>query len=311
MKSLKLHILAILFMLPFLSGDLYSKYLAHQHLIEESDQVVINDYVYAGLPLRNYGWIGSEYPVEVNSFTNISGNIIRPLICVFIYCLLFSLDTFWLRLNCGMLAGGAWGNGLETVFFRGGTDFLYIHDTGTFLDMFVANVADVFVFLALLLFVLVPLASSLLEKLFYRRHVATSIHRKRFRYGKKKRAEVIARYKRGETLEDIAVFAETSVPSVRGVLVHAGVYGDENITRQSLIFSIEPGDEKYTELREVLVTSEYNRALRTDFEGSYSIRGDTIDIWKFNADHPIRYSFFGEALEDVFSFDPLTGSKIK
>ena len=310
MKSLKLHILAILFMLPFLSGDLYSKYLAHQHLIEESDQVVINDYVYAGLPLRNYGWIGSEYPVEVNSFTNISGNIIRPLICVFIYCLLFSLDTFWLRLNCGMLAGGAWGNGLETVFFRGGTDFLYIHDTGTFLDMFVANVADVFVLLAILLFVLVPLASSLLEKLFYRRHVATSIHRKRFRYGKKKRAEVIARYKRGETLEDIAVFAETSVPSVRGVLVHAGVYGDENITRQNLIFAIKPGDEKYTELKETLDASAYSRAKKTSFEGSFSVRGDTIDVWKFNYEYPMRFCFFGETLEESFLFNAETGKKI-
>ncbi len=310
MKNLKLHILAILFMLPFLGGDVYSKYLAYQHLTEEIGQFVINDYVYAGLPLRNYGWIGSEFPVEVNSFTNISGNIIRPLVCVFIYWFLFSLDAFWARLNCGMLAGGAWGNGLESVFFRGGTDFLYIRNTGTFLDMFVANMADVFIFLALILFVLFPLASSLRERLFHRRHVATSIHRKRFRYGKKKRAEVIARYKRGENLNDIAAFAETSVPSVRGVLVHAGVYGDENITRQNLIFAIQPGDEKYSDLREVLSASEYNRAVRTDFEGSYSIRGDTIDIWKFNAKHPIRYSFFGETLEDVFAFDPVLGRRI-
>ena len=132
MKSLKLHILAILFMLPFLGSDLYSKYLAYQHLGDESDHVVINDYVYAGLPLRNYGWIGSEYPVEVNSFTNISSNIASVLIGIFIYCLLYSLETFWTRLNCGMLAGGAWGNGLESVIYRGGTDFLYIHDTGTF-----------------------------------------------------------------------------------------------------------------------------------------------------------------------------------
>ena len=102
MKILKLHVLAIFFMLPFLGSDLYSKYLAHQHLTEKGDQVVINDYVYAGLPLRNYGWIGSEYPVEVNSFTNISGNIIRPLVCVFIYWFLFSLDAFWARLNGGI-----------------------------------------------------------------------------------------------------------------------------------------------------------------------------------------------------------------
>lgn len=311
MKSLKLHILAILFLLPFLGSDLYSKYLAYQHLTEESDRVVINDYVYAGLPLRNYGWIGSEYPVEVNSFTNISSNIASVVIGIFIYCLLYSLETFLARLNCGMLAGGAWGNGLESVFFRGGTDFLYIHDTGTFLDMFVANVADLFVFAAILLFVLVPFIKCLLDNLLYQRPATAVPRRKRYRYGRKKRNEVIARYKRGENLEAIAAFAETSVPSVRGVLVHAGIYGDENITRQNLMFSIKPGDEKYSELREVLSTSDYYRAARTDFEGSYSVRGDTIDIWKFNDKHPIRYSFFGETLEDVFPFDPLTGDKIK
>ena len=123
-------------MLPFLGSDLYSKYLAHNHLTQESDQVVINDYLYAGLPLRNYWFAWSdqrEQTVQLNSFTNIASVVIG----IFIYCLLYSLETFWTRLNCGMLAGGAWGNGLEAAILRGGTDFLYIHDTGTFLDIFV------------------------------------------------------------------------------------------------------------------------------------------------------------------------------
>jgi lipoprotein signal peptidase len=196
MKHLKLHVLTILFMLPFLGSDLYSKYVAHQHFTDESYQLVISDYLYAGKPMRNYGWIAQEWPVEVNSFSNISSNITRVLFCVFLYCLIFSLDMFWLRLNWGMLAGGAWGNGLETVFFRGGTDFLYIQNTGTFLDMLVANLADVFIFLAILLFALVPLSSSLIDKIFFRRLIAPKPQRKRYRYGKKKRAEVIARYKR-------------------------------------------------------------------------------------------------------------------
>ena len=48
MKNLKLHILAILFMLPFLGSDLYTKYLAHQHVAEDNGQRVISDYVYLG-----------------------------------------------------------------------------------------------------------------------------------------------------------------------------------------------------------------------------------------------------------------------
>jgi lipoprotein signal peptidase len=312
MKSLKLHILAILFMLPFLGSDLYSKYLAHQHLTEESDQVVINDYVYAGLPVRNYGFAWSdqrEQAVQLNSFTNISSNIVSVVIGIFIYCLLYSVETFWARLNCGMLSGGAWGNGLESAFFRSGTDFLYIHDTGTFLDMFVANVADVFVLLALLLFVLVPLTKSLLEKLFYQRPVTPRPQRKRYRYGKKKKKEVVERYKRGETLEVIAEFAETSVASVRGVLVHAGVYGDKNLKRLNEMLSIKCDENKYSELKECLDTSEYSRAVKTIYEGSYSVRGDTIDVWKFNSEFPIRFCFFGELLETFFLFDPITGER--
>ena len=310
MKHLKLHVLTILFMLPFLGSDLYTKYLAHQHFTEESDQLVITEYVHAGLPLRNYGWPWSDQPVELDSFSNITASIIRPIFCVFIYYVLFSLDTFRLRLHWGILAGGAWGNGLETVFCRSGTDFLYIRDTGTFLDMLVANLADVFIVLALVLFVLVPLSSSLIEKIFFRRPIAPKSQRKRYRYGKKKRAEVIARYKRGESLENIASFAETSVPSVRGVLVHAGIYGDENMRRLNEIFSIEPGDSKYTELKETLDASDYSRAVKTSFEGSFSVRGDAIDLWKFNSEHPMRFSFFGETLEESFLFDPVSGEKV-
>ena len=310
MTSLKLHILAILFMLPFLGSDLYSQYLAYQHLNEESDQVVINDYVYAGLPLRNYGWIGSEYPVELNSFTNISSNIASVVICIFIYCLLYSLETFWTRMNCGMLAGGAWGNGLESAILRGGTDFLYIHDTGTFLDIFVANVADVFVFLAIILFVLVPLIKCLLDNLFYQRPATAVPRRKRNRYGKKKRKEVVERYRRGETLEAIAEFAETSVASVRGVLVHAGVYGDENIKHLNKLLFKESKNIGYTELKECLAASNYTSSLKAGFEGSYSVRGDTIDVWEFNSNHPRRFSFYGEILEDTYSFDPVLNRRM-
>ncbi len=314
MERLKLHILAIIFMLPFLGSDVYSKHLAHQHLTEESDQVVINDYVYAGLPLRNYGFAWSdqrEQTVQLNSFTNISSNIASVIIGIFIYCLLYSLETFWARLNCGMLAGGAWGNGLESVFFRGGTDFIYIHDTGTFLDMFVANVADVFIFLALLLFILVPLTKSLLDNLLYQRPATAVPRRKRYKYGKKKKRDVVELYKRGETLEAIAKFAETSVASVRGVLVHAGVYGDLNLRRLNEIFLLAPGASKYTYVKKCLDASFYSRAVETNFEGSFTVRGDTIDIWRFNSEYPMRFSFFGEILEDVFTFDPVSGKIIK
>jgi transcription-repair coupling factor (superfamily II helicase) len=100
------------------------------------------------------------------------------------------------------------------------------------------------------------------------------------------------------------------VPSVRGVLVHAGVYGDENLRRLNEMFLIEPGDNKYTELKESLDASDYSRAVETSFEGSFSVRGDAIDLWKFNTKHPMRFSFFGETLEESFLFDPVSGEKV-
>ena len=47
---------------------------------------------------------------------------------------------------------------------------------------------------------------------------------KRFKYTKEETQEVIERYQNGESLEEIAILVKTSVPSVRGKLVHAGVY---------------------------------------------------------------------------------------
>ncbi len=40
------------------------------------------------------------------------------------------------------------------------------------------------------------------------------------------------------------------------------------------------------------------------------MRGDAIDLWKFNSEHPIRFSFFGETLEEVFCSIQSQGKKL-
>ena len=38
------------------------------------------------------------------------------------------------------------------------------------------------------------------------------------------------------------------------------------------------------------------RRVPSGFEGSFSVRGDTIDVWKFKCAFPVRFSFSGNAL---------------
>ena len=38
------------------------------------------------------------------------------------------------------------------------------------------------------------------------------------------------------------------------------------------------------------------RRVPSGFEGSFPVRGDTIDVWKFNSELPVKFSFPGNAL---------------
>ena len=57
MKIIKTILLTIVFTLPFLFADLYTKYLAHTELPNEGDQVVLIEPLYAVSPMINYGSI--------------------------------------------------------------------------------------------------------------------------------------------------------------------------------------------------------------------------------------------------------------
>lgn len=60
-----------------------------------------------------------------------------------------------------------------------------------------------------------------------------------------------------------------------------------------------------------LVNSLYSRS-EVDFErGNFRVKGDTVDIFLAYADFAYRIYFFGDEIEDIESFDPLTGFKIE
>ncbi len=59
-----------------------------------------------------------------------------------------------------------------------------------------------------------------------------------------------------------------------------------------------------------LVAQAYRRNEMAFMRGSFRVRGDTIELWPAHLeDRAWRFSFFGEDLESITEFDPLTGAK--
>nr|MCU0803106.1 DEAD/DEAH box helicase family protein [Paracoccaceae bacterium] len=59
-----------------------------------------------------------------------------------------------------------------------------------------------------------------------------------------------------------------------------------------------------------LVSQQYRRNDQAFQRGSFRVRGDSLEVWPAHLDDRAwRFSFFGEELEAITEFDPLTGSK--
>ena len=59
-----------------------------------------------------------------------------------------------------------------------------------------------------------------------------------------------------------------------------------------------------------LVAQQYRRNDQGFQRGSFRVRGDSLELWPAHLeDRAWRFSFFGEELESITEFDPLTGAK--
>ncbi|MCL7464430.1 excinuclease ABC subunit UvrB [Phaeovulum sp. NW3] len=59
-----------------------------------------------------------------------------------------------------------------------------------------------------------------------------------------------------------------------------------------------------------LVAQQYKRLDAAFQRGAFRVKGDTVDLWPAHLeDRAWRFSFFGEELEAITEFDPLTGQK--
>ncbi|MDO5615567.1 MAG: DEAD/DEAH box helicase family protein, partial [Cruoricaptor ignavus] len=117
-----------------------------------------------------------------------------------------------------------------------------------------------------------------------------------------------------EEVEKLRLSATASLLSGRrDVLIVASVsciYGIGNPTEfhKSLV-SIEIGDKiTRTAFLHSLVNALYSRTLNEFQRGTFRVKGDVIDVFPAYADNAIRVQFFGDEIEKIQTFDPVTGN---
>ncbi len=71
--------------------------------------------------------------------------------------------------------------------------------------------------------------------------------------------------------------------------------------------------EKYSRNKFLLrlVENLYSRSVEDFKRGTFRVKGDTIDVYLAYADYAIRFDFFEDELENIYSIDPLNTSKIE
>ena len=90
------------------------------------------------------------------------------------------------------------------------------------------------------------------------------------------------------------------------------IYGIGSVeTYTGMTFTVNVGDEYGSqELIRHFVATHYKRNEVGFARGSFRVRGDTIELWPAHLeDRAWRFSFFGDQVESIDEFDPLTGRK--
>ncbi|MEC7488101.1 MAG: excinuclease ABC subunit UvrB [Pseudomonadota bacterium] len=101
----------------------------------------------------------------------------------------------------------------------------------------------------------------------------------------------------------------------RDVLIVASVsciYGIGSLeSYQAMTISLKVGEVvQITDLLRKLVALQYRRNDQNFIRGAFRVRGDTVEIFPAHyEDRAWRLSFFGDQIEEVCEFDPLTGRR--
>ena len=82
------------------------------------------------------------------------------------------------------------------------------------------------------------------------------------------------------------------------------------VPRRLPVFRLATGGE--TDMRalvDALVHAGYAREYSVDGKGAFAVRGDILDVWPVNLEHPVRIDFFGDEVEAIKPYDELTGER--
>lgn len=117
-----------------------------------------------------------------------------------------------------------------------------------------------------------------------------------------------------EEVEKLRLSASASLLSGRrDVLIVASVsciYGVGNPKEfEKTLVSIAIGEKiTRTALLHNLVSALYARTLNEFQRGTFRVKGDVIDVYPAYADNAVRIQFFGDEIEKIQSFDPVSGN---
>ncbi len=76
------------------------------------------------------------------------------------------------------------------------------------------------------------------------------------------------------------------------------------------VFHLEAGKEvDMRALVEELSRAGYSREYDVEAPGAFAVRGDILDIFPINSEHPVRVDFFGDEVEAIKPYDEATGER--
>lgn len=77
------------------------------------------------------------------------------------------------------------------------------------------------------------------------------------------------------------------------------------------VFTLKTGqDTDMNGLIASLIKAGYTREYTVEAKGAFAVRGDILDIYPVNCDHPVRIDFFGDEVEAIKPYDEITGERL-
>ncbi len=70
------------------------------------------------------------------------------------------------------------------------------------------------------------------------------------------------------------------------------------------------GETELGALLKTLVIMGYSREYEVEAKGAFALRGDILDLWPINLEHPVRVDFFGDEVEAIKPYDEVTAERL-